>query len=331
MPLYSATALYGDGGTGKSLLAMQLMTCAASGQRFLGMITKPMAALGLFCEDDADELHRRQDAINAHYGITYSDLPDLHYMARAGMDNALVEYQDKKLVPSQLYREILQHSLDLGVQLIVIDTAADTFIGNENNRQEVRQYVQILNQMARDINGALILCAHPSVYGITSGTGGGGSTAWSNAVRQRIYLERDKAGEDHNSNVRILSRKKANYAATGDEIRLVWEKDVFKVEAGESDIATRIRKNACANACIDTMRKLAAQNINLSAIRNSANYATKIIAQKLHKQYSIAEIDKAISHLLDRGKIANALYGRPSRQSYRLEIVENLELDLEDE
>ena len=36
VPVGAVTALYGDGGTGKSLLAQQLMTACAANQLFLG-------------------------------------------------------------------------------------------------------------------------------------------------------------------------------------------------------------------------------------------------------------------------------------------------------
>jgi len=63
LPFGYTTALYGDGGTGKTLLAQQLMTSCATGVPWLGMTTMRCPVLGLFCEDDEDELHRRQHAI----------------------------------------------------------------------------------------------------------------------------------------------------------------------------------------------------------------------------------------------------------------------------
>src|ERR1043165_339199 len=64
VPYGVATALYGPGGTGKSLLAMQLMTATALGRSWLGVPVAPVRSIGLFCEDDLDELQRRQAAIN---------------------------------------------------------------------------------------------------------------------------------------------------------------------------------------------------------------------------------------------------------------------------
>ena len=64
VPDLQVTMLGGDGGVGKSLLAQQLLTSCAVGQTWLGLEAKPCKALGVFCEDDADEIHRRQFHIN---------------------------------------------------------------------------------------------------------------------------------------------------------------------------------------------------------------------------------------------------------------------------
>ncbi len=44
--------LGGDGGIGKSLVAQQLLTAAAIGQRWLELPTRPCKGIGFFCEDD---------------------------------------------------------------------------------------------------------------------------------------------------------------------------------------------------------------------------------------------------------------------------------------
>lgn len=55
LPVGYTTALYGDGGTGKTLLAQQLMTSCTTGCPWLGLAVQRCKVLGLFCEDDEDE------------------------------------------------------------------------------------------------------------------------------------------------------------------------------------------------------------------------------------------------------------------------------------
>ncbi len=63
LPVGHVTLLYGDGGVGKTLLAQQLMTSCATGSPWCGLAVQKCRVFGMFCEDDADELHRRQAAI----------------------------------------------------------------------------------------------------------------------------------------------------------------------------------------------------------------------------------------------------------------------------
>src|SRR5450631_1520891 len=58
VPHASVTLLNGDGGLGKTLLAMQLQVAGALGLPWLGVQMDPIKSLGVYCEDDTDELHR---------------------------------------------------------------------------------------------------------------------------------------------------------------------------------------------------------------------------------------------------------------------------------
>src|SRR6202041_1010035 len=60
IPYRVVTGFYGDGGVGKSLLAQQLQTGTALGSSWLGLPVEDIASLGVYCEDDDEELWRRQ-------------------------------------------------------------------------------------------------------------------------------------------------------------------------------------------------------------------------------------------------------------------------------
>jgi len=190
IPLGTVTALYGDGGTGKSLAAQGLMTaCAIYGVDWFGLPTAECRTFGYFCEDDADELHRRQDAINRAIGCGYADLEPMRLQSRVGMDNVLMTFGSDgigTLTPAfdDLCTEIMTHK----ARLAVIDTAADVFGGNENVRPQVRQFIgHCLGKLARMMRGAVLLLAHPSRSGLATGEGDGGNTAWNNSVRSRLF------------------------------------------------------------------------------------------------------------------------------------------------
>ena len=92
IPHGSVTQMGGNGGVGKSLIAMQLLTACAIGQSWLGRKTMPCRALGIFCEDDKDELHRRQVDINRLYGVEFGELEDLKWISRVGEDSVMMNF-----------------------------------------------------------------------------------------------------------------------------------------------------------------------------------------------------------------------------------------------
>jgi RecA-family ATPase len=223
LPRGYVTALYGDGGVGKSLFAQQLMTCLITGNPILGLNTKASKVYALMCEDDENELWRRQANINKYYGLQMSNLGKARLISRVGEDNLLMLFNNSDVGKlTQFFDHLRQDILEHRPDLIILDTVADLFGGNENNRPQVRQFIQTAcGALARDTGGAVLLCAHPSEGGISKGTGSGGSTAWNNTVRSRWYLKRPE-GNQFNINHRVLTRVKSNYATLGQEEYMEW-------------------------------------------------------------------------------------------------------------
>jgi RecA-family ATPase len=224
--------LSGDGGLGKSLLMQQLCTAAATGQEWLGLATQRCRTFALFCEDDVGELHRRQEKINKHYGVAGGELEDVLYASRAGEDSVLMRFpkwgQDGET--TALYTQLTHSCRDLGAQLIVVDTLADTFAGNEVDRNQPRTFVRALRRLAIELQACVILTQHPSMMGMQSGTGSSGSTGWNNSVRSRLYLTSPKPNRDgdiEDRNVRWLKTMKANHGQTGGKLKLRWLDGVF--------------------------------------------------------------------------------------------------------
>ena len=163
IPLHNVTMLSGDGGIGKSRLVMQLLAACPLGKRWLGRRTKNCRALGLFCEDDADELHRRMVDICRHYSVELSDLVGLQLCSRVGHDNSLMEWREawEAGETTWLHSQILSHAVKTVAQLVVLDSLHDVFTGEENWRKHGRQFIQGLREIALKIDGSVILTAHP--------------------------------------------------------------------------------------------------------------------------------------------------------------------------
>lgn len=322
MPLRAVTVLSGDGGTGKSLLALELATACATDRKFLGQAVMRCKVLVIACEDERDELHRRQAWINEGLGIDMADLMDVFWVARAGLDNVMMNFPgDGVGEKTAFFDQVLAKALDIGAQLIVLDTAADLFGGNENIRPQVRQFINALTGMALAIDGAVLLLAHPSQSGKASGTGESGSTAWNNSVRSRLYLTRPtpEKGEQEDKDARILSRQKSNYAQAGASISLRYRDGVFVATGGEAlddDAWTLNRKRKAEDAFCAGLEELALKNFRCNAHKGQANYAPKSILEKATSAtgFTHDELEAAMNRLFKKGRIESVEEGPPSRR-----------------
>ena len=326
IPHGQTTLLTGDGGVGKSLLAMQLLTACATGRPWIGHVAKRCKAIGIFCEDDEDELTRRQAAINRAFGIDFGDLEDMLWVPRIGRDNALMEFERYEAAgqPMELFQQVHDAASNFGAQVVVLDALHDFFTGNENNRTHARQFIQLLTSLARDIDGAVLLCAHPSVYGLQSGSGTSGSTAWNNAVRSRLYLKDPDLdhNEDADPNQRILETKKANYGPKGDGIDLEWRQGVFVPTNLTGDAVNSIKLGLAEKAFLDCLDALERQKRRVSESKNSSTYAPKVMTRMPeHGNCRLRELERAMNRLFSTGKITNEEYGPPSKRSTRIAHV----------
>lgn len=242
VPMHQVTMLGGDGGTGKSLLALQLAVAVASGGLWLNRIVHGGPAIYFGAEDDKNEMHRRLKDIATGMQIDLSDLRNLSCRSLAGEDALLAaEMFGAPLQRTGLYRVVENHIRATRPALVVIDTLADVYPANENDRAKVRQFIGMLRHWAIAYECAVVLLAHPSLTGINSGTGTSGSTGWSNSVRSRLYLRRitDQDGIEGDPDARILKTMKIQYGRTGGEIRLQWRDGAF--------VATEQSQSAQAN------------------------------------------------------------------------------------
>lgn len=190
IPTRNVTLLYGDGGTGKSLLALQLAVAVALGKPWLGQPVTAGKAIFPSAEDEKPELHRRLAEIVRHEGSRLGDLTGLTLRSLAGEDAMLARQSGatRPLIPSDLYREIDAILEAERPALLVLDTLADMFPGNENDKAQARQFVGLLKRLAIRHGSAVVMLAHPSLAGMASGSGTSGNVAWSGSARSRLYL-----------------------------------------------------------------------------------------------------------------------------------------------
>jgi RecA-family ATPase len=320
LPLRQPALFSGEGATGKTILELQLCAAHVLGRDWLDTLPVPGPAIYLGCEDEADELHRRLADIAKHYGVTFADLINggLHLICLAGKD-ALLGMPDRsgRIVTTPLFKQLLEAAARIRPRHIGIDTSADVYGGSEIDRGQVRQFVGLLRQLAIAANGSVVLLGHPSLQGISSGSGLSGSTGWHNSVRARMYLRspQNEKDEQPDSDLRELQFLKNNYGRLAERVVLRYRNGVFVPEPSMSILERAAREQAVDDAFLAVLGKLIASNRPVNPSPNAANYAPTVIAGHPDgKAHGRKDYQAAMERLLDAGKIHVASDGPPSKK-----------------
>lgn len=325
IPDRTVTLLGGDGGTGKSLLALQLAVAVVTGTDWLKSMPVSGDAVYLSAEDDIEELHRRLDAITRGIGHSLADLDGLHLIPLAGKDALLAAPHPKNatIVPRPLWVEIRNAMEVHHPKLVVLDTLADLFGGDENNRAQARQFIGLLRGLAIEFECAVLVLAHPSLTGLASGTGSSGSTGWSNSVRSRLYFERVKVDRESepDPDLRRLKLMKSNYGQVGTEIMVRWKAGMFRLDLGGASFDKMATDSRTDDVFLDLLAQFDLEGRAVSD-KPSASWAPKQFAAH-PKANGIGRkaFEAALNRLFAAGKIRVETVGPPSRQTRKLSIV----------
>ncbi|MBR0809352.1 AAA family ATPase [Bradyrhizobium japonicum] len=323
----AVTLLSGEGGVGKSILTLQLACAHVLARDWFGSLPEPGPAIYLDAEDDEAELHFRLEAIRAHLGVTFADLKDggLHLMPLAGKD-ALLGVPDRAGViqPTPLFERLLLLATNIKPVIIVLNSAADLFAGNENNRSEVRQFIGLLRRLGIASGGGVVLTSHPSLSGIASNSGLSGTTGWNNSARGRMFFKAaETEGEVRNRDQRELIVMKSNYGPTGETIRMVWRNGLFVPVSAPSTIERAVAERKVEDLFMGLLARFSHEGRNVSD-KTGTNYAPAKFAaepEAMAVRCSKQALVEAMQRLFTADKIKVREEGPPSHRRSRLVIV----------
>jgi RecA-family ATPase len=326
-PIGHATLCSGDGGTGKSRTKLHLCAAHVLGRDWLGVNPKQGPALFVDAEDDEQEIHRRLAQILEHYGARFSDAwsSGLHLVSLVGHDPVLGALnRNGRIEPTKLYKELLERVGDIKPVMTAIASSADVFAGNEIARDQVRQFIHLLNRLAIAAHGGLALISHPSLTGINSGSGLSGSTQWHNAVRARSYLQHVKpaSGEQPDPDLRLLEFKKNNYGPVSESIYLRYQNGLFLPADGMHGLNASERAAFADTMFLQLLERFIRQGQNVGPNKGTiyapARFAEHPDAQGLNSR----DFAAAMQRLLDTEKIKIVDRGRPGKPSVQLAITD---------
>lgn len=308
LPRRRAAYITGAGGAGKSLLGQQLATCIALGEPLFGIATQQAPAIYLTAEDDADELQRRQRAICRTLGTQEANLRGtLFHISLFGQTaNEMVTFdREDGMQTTPAWKKLVNAARMTGAKFIVLDNVSHLFAGNEIDRSQVTAFANLLNSLALEIDGTVLLIGHPN----KSGDAYSGSTAWENAFRARLYFDAPKDDHAHTDpDARRLSLPKANYARKGSAIDVRWHEGALILDGDDGPSpASQLRDIGIANAeneaflrCLD---KATSDRRAFSHVPG-VNYAPKRFAEMVEgSRFDQEAFRRAMERLIHLGEI----------------------------
>lgn len=320
IPAQNVTMLAGDGATGKSLIAVQLGVAHVTGTPWLGCEVERGRALFFTAEDEMDELQRRLVDIcrpPSMFGLV--DLDDLHLVSFNGMDAVMAAPVGKEglLGVTPIFKR-LRLALDaLRPSLLFLDTQADLFGGDENKRIHARQFIGMLQGLAKEFETTVILLSHPSLSGMSTGSGMSGNTAWNNSVRSRLYLSRrfEKDNSEPDPDVRVLTTKKANRSRNGGKLVLRYSRGRFICEGVEDDTPAADRERTVDETFLAILDRMIGEGRPVSHKETANNFAPAAFEKNpLARSITAMAFQASMERLFASGAIKTEEYGPPSKR-----------------
>lgn len=325
IPKRAVTLLSGDGGLGKSLLALQLTCCVVLGRNWLGLPTKSGHAVYVTCEDDTDEVHIRLEQISESEGWDITELGGHKLIDRTCMENFIMQRDAgfNPWEPSHFWIQLSNYVLDCEASLLVLDSLYDFYPGNQLDQSSVRKFMNLLSELAYEAGIAIVVLMHPSQSGMQSGDGASGSRAFRNASRAMLYLESgSEEGADDRRAPSVLKDKKANRGEPGFEMAIKWESGRFvpcrqETSAAPTGFLGSIEVEQAFLACLDA----ASSQNRFYSHSKGVNYAPKAFAKMREaKGFNQFDLSKAMERLFADRKIEVGQIGAYANRSPKMGV-----------
>jgi RecA-family ATPase len=171
--------------------------------------------------------------------------------------------------------------------------------------------------------GSVTVLSHPSLTGISSGSGISGSTAWHGAFRFRQYLKgvTTEAGEPPDGDLRELEFKKNQYGPTAETIALRYERGLFLPVGGVGTLDKLAAERKADELFVSLLAKFNKRNEIISSKIGAHMFAPTVFAKEAEAKAAgikKKDFEAAMGRLFDANKIHLESYGSPSRETKKL-------------
>jgi RecA-family ATPase len=322
IPRGDVTTLHGDGGAGKTDITLQLAEGIVRGAPYwLGHEISRGRVVILSAEEPERELRRRIWLHGQREGFRPEDLADLHLWFPGEVAGAVFAVPDRSgiMQPTPLFRSIEAAIADVAPVAVMVDNVAATFTGNQNDRVMVRSYVNLWRTIARQpSHPAVILLDHPSLSGLTNGSGRGGNMDWRNAVRSALYLRTPEDKDEAERGIRVLETAKSNYGPTGKPVRLQWGEGGLALEHAPSSLVRLAEDTKVDELFLRLLDKFTAQGRDVRSTTGSGYAPSAFEDDPEAKSAGVRAkaLKVAMARLFEAGKIVT-VQGKRSKHIER--------------
>lgn len=221
LPAASFAALYGRPGSYKSFVALYLASMIASGRDAFGNATTQGACVYVAGEGGAG-LKRRRDALLRQHGLP-SDLPVHFVKAQLNLSTSLEDME-------ALFSAI--RAASVAPSLIIFDTFARIFIGDENSAKDVGACIAILGAIQAEFNCCVCIVHHSAK---SNDQAMRGSSALLGAVDTELHCEKisPEGAKDRIGQLTITKQKDG-----ADDVRLGYKMEIIRLSDIDTDLTS---------------------------------------------------------------------------------------------
>ncbi|WP_456670734.1 AAA family ATPase [Bradyrhizobium sp. USDA 3240] len=311
--------LSGNGGSGKTEIAMQLLISVAAGLGdWLGCIVEAGPTLFLSCEEPEDDIRDRVQRICEHRGLDPHALRSLHLVFPELDATWLATTRDSgRIVATPLLHDVVYWIRQHRPRVLVVDSIAAVFDGEAKDRRQTRAFVAMLRKIARQYDVAILLLDHPSVRGMADGSGTANSVDWRNSVRTMMHLS-DPAKDDQDA--RTLEVKKNNGGRGGEKVAIRWTGLTFTTGAEVAASPYRIAaEREVDELFLRLLDKRIAQRRPVHAKSAKGSASSEFVDDPEANGVTADAFRAAMERLLTAGKVVVIESGPPSKRRQHIE------------
>ena len=198
LPIGKTGLLVGMGGVRKSQLMLELQISIATGEPLCGYwhIGEKGATLGLFAEEDNEEIHRRLFFSTEKLSKSDKTLIKERVFIKSmlGLNNQMVTKQDYSGVQMTDFigRLILTAKQISNLKLIILDPASRFRGGDENSSADTTRFVEACEIVAKETGATVLIVHHVNKTSISASeanqAAARGSSALTDGVRWQMNL-----------------------------------------------------------------------------------------------------------------------------------------------